>query len=126
MSTTNFKTSACLFIFYQWDFFAYSRLPHILRFRFKSTEVGGNFVVRSLEVGMEAIAIRIMSFMGSLFKSLVAGWQIVGTSGDLATLTQQPCKYSLITLAHMYSTLKVLEVYEPCEKRALHVGGIPP
>ena len=37
-------------------FFAYGRRPNVLRFRFKSAEWAGNFVVRSPEVGLSIIS----------------------------------------------------------------------
>ena len=77
----NFQKSACLFTFISGNV-----LPvvdeHVSRFCFKSAKWAGNSVVPSLEVGTEAIALRIIS--------LVTCKQIVGASGDRAPIRQQP------------------------------------
>ena len=56
-----FKTSACSFTFISQIFFLWST-PTRFTFSFQNHRMSRKFVVCSLEVGIEAIAIRIISF----------------------------------------------------------------
>ena len=77
-------------------FCLWSTSTHFM-FSFQNHRTSRKFVVCSLEVGIEAIAIRIISFRrlcgpGSLFKILVV-------SGNRAPIRQQPCHITKVVEA---------------------------
>ena len=102
VTEANLKTSACLFAFCRRKyFFAYVWQLKVFRFRFKSAEWTGNFLVCSPEVSLRIIRFRrpfgppVWNF-GRPRINRSPG--TVGVSCDRAPLRQQPCEFKPISI----------------------------
>lgn len=107
MIRSSFKFLAkCLFVyFYQWKFFADGRQTLILHFHFKNAKCTVNSVIPSLEVGIEATALRTISFRcpcGLLVQNFSRLWANRRASGNWEPIMLQPWIFCYLLMSNKH------------------------